>query len=134
MSRDPGLYLNDILVAISKIQNWTQGMSLDDFESDELVREAVGLKLNKWKIEDHLRTEEDIGEYWAACLIEGGDDPAFLTKALGEIARIRGMTQLSRDTGISWEGLYKALSGEGNPEFATVLKVINALGLKLRAS
>jgi probable addiction module antidote protein len=75
--------------------------------------------LNKWKVEDDLRTEEDIAEYWAACLIEGGDDPAFLTKALGEIARIHGMSQLARDTGISREGLYNALSGQGNPEFAT---------------
>ena len=54
----------------------------------------MGLKLNQWKIEDYLRTDEAIAEYWAACLIEGGDDPAFHTKVLGEIAKTRGMSQL----------------------------------------
>lgn len=80
---------------------------------------------------DYLKTEEDRALYFEACLEEAGDDPAFLARALGDIARSRGMTQLARDTGLAREGLYKALSGQGNPEFATILKVINALGLKL---
>ena len=62
-----------------------------------------------------------------------GNDPAFIAKALGNIARARGMSQLARETGLGRESLYKALSGEGNPSFATILKVINALGVKLHA-
>ena len=92
------------------------------------------MKLKKWDSAEHLKTEEDMVAYFEACLEEAGDDPRFLAKALGIIARARGMSQLARDTGISREGLYKALSGEGNPEFATVLKVIRALGLKLHAT
>jgi probable addiction module antidote protein len=65
---------------------------------------------------------------------EAGDDAAFIAHALGVIARARGMTQLANDTGLGRESLYKALSGEGNPSFATILKVIKALGLKLGAA
>jgi probable addiction module antidote protein len=90
------------------------------------------IKLNVWDIQDHLKTEEDITLFWEACLEDAGDDAAFLAKALGDIARARGMTQLARDTGLSREGLYKALSAEGNPEFATIMKVIKALGLQFR--
>ena len=82
----------------------------------------------------YLKTEEDMALYFDACLEEAGDDAAFIAKALGTIARARGMSQLARDTGLGRESLYKALSGEGNPSFATILKVIQALGLKLRAS
>jgi probable addiction module antidote protein len=84
-----------------------------------------------WDSAEYLKTEEDIALYFEACLEEAGDDPAFIAKALGNIARARGMTQLARDTGLAREGLYRALSGEGNPEFATILKVIKALGLSL---
>ncbi len=89
------------------------------------------LKLNKWDILDHLKTEEDITLYLEACFEEAGDDSAFIAKALGDIAKARSMSQLAKDTGLGRESLYKALSGEGNPSFATILKVINALGLKL---
>ena len=64
-------------------------------------------------------------------MAEAGDDAAYITAALGDIARARGMAQLAKDTGISREGLYKALSSDGNPSLATVLKVVKALGLKL---
>jgi len=80
---------------------------------------------------EYLKTDEDMALYLEACFEEAGDDSAFITKALGNIARARGMTQLARDTGLAREGLYKALSENGNPEFATVMKVIKALGLKL---
>ena len=80
---------------------------------------------------EYLKTNEDMAQYLEACFEEAGDDAAFITKALGNIARARGMTQLARDTGLAREGLYKALSENGNPEFATVMKVIKALGLKL---
>ncbi|MNR48402.1 helix-turn-helix protein [compost metagenome] len=71
--------------------------------------------------------------YLEACIEEAGDDAAFIAKALGTIARAKGMTQLARDTGLGRESLYKALSGEGNPSFATILKVMRALGIRLHA-
>lgn len=80
---------------------------------------------------DYLKTEEDITAYMEAVMEEGGDDPAFVAHALGAVARARNMSQLARDTGMTREGLYKALSGQGNPSFATVMKVAQALGLKL---
>jgi len=86
---------------------------------------------SKWDLAKHLKTEQDMAGYLDACAEEAGDDPAFIAKALGVIARARGMTQLARDTGISREGLYKALSGDGNPEFSTIVKVVHALGLKM---
>lgn len=89
------------------------------------------IKLNKWDSAKYLKTEEDIAAYFALCLEEAGDDAAFIAHALGVIARARGMTQLAKDTGLGRESLYKALSGEGNPSFSTILKVIKALGLKL---
>ena len=64
---------------------------------------------------------------------EAGDDAAFIAKALGTIACAKGMTQLARDTGLGRESLYKGPSGEGNPSFATILKVVHALGIKLHA-
>ena len=91
------------------------------------------LKLHKWDSAEHLNSDEDIALYLDACLEEAGDDPAFIAKALGTIARARGMSQLARETGLGRESLYKALSGEGNPSFATILKVIHALGVKLHA-
>ncbi|EEW40145.1 putative addiction module antidote protein [Klebsiella pneumoniae subsp. rhinoscleromatis ATCC 13884] len=89
------------------------------------------LKLRKWDSAEHLKTEEDIVAYLEACIEEAGDDAAFIAAALGDVARARGMTQLARDTGIGRESLYKALSGEGNPSFGTILKVMKALGLRL---
>jgi len=88
------------------------------------------LKLRKWDSAEHLKTDEDMAAYLEACLEEAGDDAAFIAKALGNIARAKGMTQLSKDTGLGRESLYKDLSGEGNPSFATILKVTHALGLK----
>lgn len=92
------------------------------------------IKTRPWDSADHLKTEDDIAEYFEACLLEGGDDPAFIAHALGVIARARGMAQVARDAGLSREGLYKALSSEGNPSFGTILKVIKALGLQLHGS
>lgn len=92
------------------------------------------LELRKWDTVEHLKTEEDMQLYLEACLEEAGDDPAFIAKVLGDIARARGMSQLAKDTGLGRESLYKALSGEGNPSFGTILKVIHALGLKFTVS
>ncbi|MBF6036059.1 putative addiction module antidote protein [Pseudomonas sp. P155] len=91
-------------------------------------------KFTRWDSVEYLKTEEDMANYLDACMEEAGDDPAFIAKALGTIARARGMTQVARDAGLSRESLYRALSGEGNPEFGTILKVVKALGLKLHAS
>lgn len=94
----------------------------------------MALKLRKWDSAEHLQTEEDMALYLEACLAEAGDDAAFIAKALGNIARAKGMTKLAQDTGLGRESLYKALSGEGNPSFATILKVVNALGVRLHAA
>lgn len=85
-----------------------------------------------WDPAEHLKSEEDMAAYLEAALEEG--DPALVAAALGDIARAKGMTQVARDTGLGRESLYKALSASGNPEFATVMKVIAALGLKLHAA
>lgn len=87
----------------------------------------------RYDIAEHLRTPEEMAAYLEACLEEADGDAAFVAKALGDIARAKGITQLARDTGLSRESLYKALSGERSPGFDTVLKVIRALGLKLHA-
>lgn len=89
------------------------------------------LKLSPFDAADYLKTPEDMRDYLEACMEEGGDDPAFIAQALGVVARAQGMTQVAHQSGLARESLYKALSSEGNPEFATVLKVIQALGLKL---
>ena len=81
----------------------------------------------------YLRTEEDCALYLQAAIDESDGDPSLMVAALGDIARARGMMQLAKETGLSREGLYKALSPEGNPSFATIIKVCKALGLKLHA-
>ncbi|MFP4429239.1 MAG: addiction module antidote protein, partial [Desulfovermiculus sp.] len=89
------------------------------------------IKTTRWDSAEHLKTDEDIELYLEACIQEAGDDPAFIVHALGVIARARNMSQLARDTGLTREGLYKALSPEGNPTFTTVAKVARALGLRI---
>ncbi len=82
---------------------------------------------------EYLETPEDMAAYLEACLEIADGDAAFVAKALGNIARAKGMSQVARDAGLSRESLYKALSGDRSPGFDTVLKVINALGLRLHA-
>ena len=89
------------------------------------------IKTTRWDSAEHLKTDEDIQLYLEACLEEAGDDPAFIVHALGVVARAKNMSQLARDTGLTREGLYKALSEDGNPTFATVAKIAKALGFKL---
>ena len=86
-----------------------------------------------YDVAEHLRTLEESAAYLEACFEEANGDAAFIAKALGDIARAKGMSQVAQDAGLSRESLYKALSGERNPGFDTVLKVMNALGLKLHA-
>ena len=87
------------------------------------------IETRPWDVVEHLETEEDMVAYLEAVLEDG--DPALLSAALGDIARARGMTDIARKAGLGRESLYKALSPEGNPEFATVMKVVRALGLTL---
>lgn len=90
-------------------------------------------KTSRYDVTEHLRTPEEMAAYLEACLEEADGDAAFVAKALGDIARAKGMTQVARDTGLSRESLYKALSGERTPSFDTILKVVEALGIKLHA-
>jgi probable addiction module antidote protein len=88
-------------------------------------------KFTRWDAADYLESEEDMALYLDACLDEDPGDGSLVRAALNDIARARGMTQLARDTGLTREGLYRALSATGNPEFSTVLKVIKALNMRL---
>jgi len=82
-----------------------------------------------WDASEHLETDEDMQMYLEAAFEDG--DPALISTVLGDIARAKGMTQIAEKTGLGRTSLYKALSPEGHPEFATILKVIKALGLQL---
>lgn len=87
----------------------------------------------KFDVSEHLRTPQEMAAYLEVCLEEANGDATVIAKALGDIARAKGMTQVARDAGLSRESLYKALSGDRSPGFDTVLKVVQALGLKLHA-
>ena len=89
------------------------------------------LKTTKWDVVDYLKTDKDVAEYLEAAMEDG--HPAVIATAIGNIARAKGMTQVARKAGIGRVSLYKALSPKGNPEFATILKVVKALGLRLHA-
>jgi len=88
---------------------------------------------SRYDVAEHLRTPEEMAAYLEACMEEAEGDATFIAKALGDIARATGMSQVARDAGMSRESLYKALSGERSPGFDTILKVMGALGLKLHA-
>jgi len=86
-----------------------------------------------YDITEHLRTPKEMAFYLQACIEEADGDAAFIARALGDIARAKGMTQVAKDSGLSRESLYKALSGDRIPGFDTILKVLGALGLSLHA-
>lgn len=86
-----------------------------------------------YDVAEQLRTPEEMAAYLDAWFEEAPDDAAGIARALGDIARAKGMTQVAKDAGLSRESLYRALSADGNPSFATVLKVARALGLRLHA-
>jgi probable addiction module antidote protein len=90
---------------------------------------VAGVMTIPWRTEDHLETADDIAAYLDAVFEDG--DPELITHAIGAVARSRGMTAIARRTGLGRQSLYKALSREGHPEFATVLGVVRTLGLKL---
>ena len=90
-------------------------------------------KLSRYDVAEHLRTPEEMAAYLEACMAEANGDATFIAKALGDIARAKGMAQVAREAGLSRESLYKALSGERIPTFDTILKVMEALDLRLHA-
>ncbi len=114
----------------------------------------MSIETTRWDVQDGLQTPEDCAAFIQAALEEAADDPAFIAIVLGEVARSRGMAQTARDAGMSLpgrpkgeyrsakhggclmsrEGLYKSLSVDGNPSFATVLKVLAALGLRMQVA
>jgi len=91
-------------------------------------------KTTRYDVAEHLRTPEEMAAYLEASFEEADGDAAFIAKALGDIARAKGMTQVAHDAGLSRESLYRALSGDHSPSFSTILKVVYALGLKLHAA
>jgi probable addiction module antidote protein len=95
-----------------------------------MAKRKTAIKLTKFDPVEYLKTEEDMALYLDACLKEGGDDPAFIAAALGNVARARGISELAEKTGMTRAGLYKALGKDGNPSFAAVLKVVRAMGLE----
>ena len=90
-------------------------------------------RLSRYDVVEHLRTPEEMAAYLEASIEEARGDATFIAKALGHIARARGLSQVARDSGLSRESLYKALSGERSPSFDTILRVMGALGLELHA-
>jgi probable addiction module antidote protein len=91
------------------------------------------VKTSTYDVAEHLRTPEEMAAYLDAWLEEAPDDVSGIARALGDIARAKGMSQVAQDAGLSRESLYRALSENGNPSFATVLKVARALGVRLHA-
>ncbi len=96
-----------------------------------MPRKRAQETFSRYDTADYLKSEDDVLAYLEAAMEEAGDDPAFIAMALGNVARARGMMQLARETGLTREGLYKALSADGNPSLGTTLKVMKALGLRL---
>jgi probable addiction module antidote protein len=91
------------------------------------------VKTSAYDVAEHLRTPEEMAAYLDAWLDGASDDVSGIARALGDLARAKGMSQIAREAGLSRESLYRALSADGNPSFATVLKVARALGVRLHA-
>lgn len=97
------------------------------------ARKSPKTRATPYDVAEHLRTPEAMAAYLDAWLEEAPDDVAGIARALGAIARAKGMSQVAKDAGLSRESLYRALSEDGNPSFATILKVAKALGVRLHA-
>src|SRR5450756_2620640 len=95
------------------------------------VKMATRTKTVPYDVAQQLRSPEEMAAYLDAWLVDAPDDAAGIARALGDIARAKGMTQVAKDAGLSRESLYRALGADGNPSFATVIKVVRALGVKL---
>jgi probable addiction module antidote protein len=96
-------------------------------------KKAAKVKTFNYDVAEHLRTPEEMAAYLDAWFEEAPDDVSGIARALGDIARAKGMSQVAKDAGLSRESLYRALSADGNPSFATVIKVARALGVRLHA-
>lgn len=96
-------------------------------------KKTTKMKTSIYDVAEHLRTPEEMAAYLDAWLEEAPEDVSGIARALGDIARAKGMSQVAKDAGLSRESLYRALSADGNPTFATVLKVARALGVRLHA-
>ncbi len=94
---------------------------------------GVKIKTTRYDVADHLRSPAEMAAYLDAWLTDAPDDAAGIARAMGDIARAKGMTQVAKDAGLSRESLYRALSEDGNPSFATILKVARAVGVRLQA-
>ena len=86
----------------------------------------------RWEVTEHLRTKEDARLYLEACAEEDPGDGSLIRAALNDIARAQNVSQLARDVGMTREGIYKALSDNGNPTFATIMRITRALGMRVR--
>jgi probable addiction module antidote protein len=102
------------------------------YSTATMAKSRAKTKTIPWDAADYLKTDADIANYLEAAFEDG--DSSLVAAALGDVARAKGMSQVAQTAGLGRESLYKALSPEGNPEFATVLKVIRALGLKLKVA
>ena len=129
--RTEGVVMSCLLEVTRARRLVTSGPQFDWLEISE--DNMVKTQTSKYDVSEHLRTTEEMVAYFEACLEEAPDDAAFIAKALGDIARAKGMSSVARDSGLSRESLYKALSGERSPDFATILRVMSALGLRLHA-
>jgi probable addiction module antidote protein len=96
-------------------------------------KKSAKVKTSTYDVAEHLRTPEEVAAYLDAWFEEASDDVSGIARALGDIARAKGMSQVAKEAGLSRESLYRALSEGGNPSFATVLKVARALGVRLHA-
>lgn len=96
-------------------------------------RKTPKVKVSAYDVAEHLRTPEEMAAYLDAWLEEASEDISGIARALGAIARAKGMSLVAKEAGLSRESLYRALSADGNPSFATVLKVAKALGVRLHA-
>jgi probable addiction module antidote protein len=90
------------------------------------------MSFKSYDVADYLKSEEDMAAYLEACFEEAGDDATMIAAALGDIARAKGMSAIAAETGLTREGLYRTLSKDGNPSLSAVLKVMKAMGLKLK--
>jgi probable addiction module antidote protein len=104
-----------------------------DRQAQKLTLHMAKTTTSRYDVAEHLRTPEEMAAYLEACIEEANGDAAFIAKALGDMARAKGMAQVAKDAGLSRESLYKALSGDRAPSFDTILKVTQALGIKLHA-
>jgi probable addiction module antidote protein len=111
----------------------TKAAATKKLQSPSGAKKSAKTKTVPYDIAEQLRTPKEMAAYLDAWFVDAPDDAAGIARALGDIARAKGMTQVAKDAGLSRESLYRALSAGGNPSFATVLKVANALGMKLHA-